>query len=223
MVRTPSRRNGCLIEIKNPPRAILAWQRLHRMDELTMDRSYQRKNSRARKKKVVQTSHNMRLDKSVQLVANRHLDKSVQHATIANLDFAAREKCRQTLNQLRDEERAEKVKKAKTDRGREIANLCAKYRVSRSAIYWHLKRGTMPSLDRHFNENGSYPKSRSVYSDRTFAYSELKHAFWALTRADKKACDGRPWPYGANKDDFAVLQEILELAKDMIVRWEGVL
>jgi hypothetical protein len=140
-----------------------------------VSRTFHKKTSSAREKLQVQLADIANSDK-----------QNFQRSNIANSDFSKRGDAIEKIIKIRDTQRATKLKKAKTGKARQIAELCVKFRVSRSTIYWHLKRGTLPAAERGFHQRGSYPRQRG--RDVSKVFKELRMARCALRRADNLAC-----------------------------------
>ena len=101
---------------------------------------------------------------------------------------------------------------------KQAVEFCQKFKVSLATGYRHAKRGTTPATERRIGCDGKrYPAGTGGRSIGPVE-RELRLARQALNRADDKGCSN-----GITQNDLSVLHEILRLAKDAVVRWQGVL
>ena len=85
------------------------------------------------------------------------------------------------------------------------------FSVSLATAFRHLRNNTTPATERREGFDGkSYPKK--IPSSQVL--KELARARAALKRANDTANEE-----GITNDDFSVLREILNLGRDMMLRW----
>lgn len=98
-----------------------------------------------------------------------------------------------------------------------ISDLCKKFRVSRATIYRHLKRGTLPAVNRLTGRDGKTYPAGGRGQRIGYVEKNLRQSIQALRRADAKACCD-----GFNDVDISALRKIVSAAMEILNRWQEV-
>lgn len=105
------------------------------------------------------------------------------------------------------------------ERTRLAKEVATQFRVSLATAFRHLRHGTTPATERVIGRDGKrYPAALSSRPPVSAVTRELRKSRAALLRADDRAVLN-----GIKNADLSLLQEILRLAQDAVVRWDSVL